>query len=68
MGNPVGSSVADPSVQRLVDSCTKELNGHFRTLRHAQVPTSCTGNVEKLSNSATAKQNQVKPSAQLLLI
>ena len=36
VGNPVGG-VADPSVQRLVDSCTKELNGHFRTLRHAQV-------------------------------
>ena len=33
----VGGGVADPSVQRLVDSCTKELNGHFRTLRHAQV-------------------------------
>ena len=37
-GNSLGGGgVADPSVQRLVDSCTKELNGHFRTLRHAQV-------------------------------
>ena len=34
--NSVGG-VADPSVQRLVDSCTKELNGNYRTLRHAQV-------------------------------
>ena len=34
--NSVGG-VADPSVQRLVESCTKELNGNYRTLRHAQV-------------------------------